>query len=191
VRAGAIEALGKFKSVTYKPLFLKAINDSSYSIAGEGLIALGAIDTTAALEKAKSFSDQKMKGTLNEAVTNVLFNYSDENDFDSLSERFNDLPFGNEKFTILQPFANYIKRVKDPVKFKRGIDMIVSFRDTIPAQYRQQTDPFFNAMILNGIAASKNSKGLTEQADYVKSKLPVKAKPVVPASADEKAPGTK
>jgi aminopeptidase N len=177
VRAGAIEAIGKFKSVAYKPLFLKAIDDSSYTIAGKGLVALGVIDTTAALEKAKSFSGQHIKGTLNEAVTNVLFSYSNENDFDGLSARFNDLPFGNEKFTILQPFANYVKKVKDPVKFKRGIDMIVSFRDTVPEQYRQQTDPFFNAMILNGIAASKNSKGLKDQAGYVKSKLPVKTKP--------------
>jgi hypothetical protein len=31
-------------------------------------------------------------------------------------------------------------------------------------------------MILNGIAMSKQSKGMTEQADYVKSKLPGKAK---------------
>jgi hypothetical protein len=50
----------------------------------------------------------------------------------------------------------------------KGIDMIVSFRDTIPEQYR----PFLNGMILNGIATSKQSKGMTEQADYVKSKLP-------------------
>jgi hypothetical protein len=54
--------------------------------------------------------------------------------------------------------------------------MIVHFRDTIPEQYRQMMDPYFNGMILNSIAISKQSKGFTEQADYVKSKLPVKAK---------------
>jgi hypothetical protein len=32
-------------------------------------------------------------------------------------------------------------------------------------------------MILNGIAMSKQSKGMTEQADYVKSKLPGRTKP--------------
>lgn len=182
VRAGAIEAIGRYKLAKYKPMFLKAINDSSYSIAGKGLVALSAIDTTAALDKAKSFSDQNVKGALNEAVTNVLFNFSNEDDFEALSARFNDLPFGEEKFTILQPFASYLKKVKDPLKFKSGIDMIVSFRDKIPDQYRQQTDPIFNVMILSGIAASKNSKGLTDQADYVKSKLPVKAKPAEPAA---------
>jgi aminopeptidase N len=177
VRAGAIEALGKYKSATFKSLFLKATMDSSYSIAGKGLTALSAIDTTLALNKAKEISAQHVKGALAEAVTNVLFNFSNENDFDSLSTRFGDLPFGNEKFTILMPFANYMKRVKDPAKFRKGIDMITSFRDTIPAAYRNQTDPYLNAIILSGIASSKTSKGLTDQADYVKSKLPNRTKP--------------
>lgn len=177
VRAGAIEALGKYKSATYKTLFLKAVSDSSYSIAGKALTSLVPIDTASALTKAKAFSAQHVKGALGEAVINVLFNFSNESDFDSLSARFGELPFGNEKFTILQPFANYMKRIKDPVKFRKGIDMIVHFRDTIPSQYRMQTDPYFNAMILNGIASSKSSKGLTDQADYVKSKLPNKSKP--------------
>ena len=172
VKAGAIEALGKFKQVTYKPLFLKSINDSSYSIAGKALVALGAIDTVTALEKARSLSLQHVKDALEEAITNVLFTYSSENDFDSLAARFDNLPFGNAKFTVLQPFANFLKRVKNPTYFKKGIDMIVSFRDTIPLQYRQMIAPYLNGMILNGIASSKQSKGMTEQADYVKSKLP-------------------
>ncbi len=177
VRAGAIEALGRYKEVAYEPLFLKSINDSSYSIAGKSLVALGAIDTASALKKAKSLSGQDVRGALSDAVTNILFSYSSEDDFDSLAVRFNELPFGNEKFTILQPFANFLKRVKNPVSFMKGIDMIVMFRDTIPQQYRKMLDPFFNGMILNSIAASKQSKGMTEQADYVRSKLPVKAKP--------------
>ena len=177
VRASAIEALGRYKKEVYKQLFLKSINDSSYSIAGSALTALGAIDTAAALENARSLRSQHVKGSLSNAVTNILFAYSGENDFDSLATRFDNLSFGNEKFMILQPFANYLKRIKDPANFKKGIDMIVSFRDTIPEQYRQQITPYFNGMILNGIAMNKQSKGMTEQADYVKSKLPGKAKP--------------
>jgi hypothetical protein len=74
------------------------------------------------------------------------------------------------------PFANYLKRTKNPENFKKGIDMIVHFRDTIPQQYRQMLEAYFNGMILNSIASAKQSKGLTEQADYVRSKLPVKPK---------------
>jgi aminopeptidase N len=176
VRASAIEALGKYKKEVYKQLFLSSINDSSYSIAGSALTALGAIDTAAALEEARSLRGQHIKGSLSNAVTNILFSCSGENDFDSLATRFENLPFGNEKFMILQPFANYLKRIQDPANFRKGIDMIVSFRDTIPEQYRQQIAPYFNGMILNGIAASKQSKGMTEQADYVRSKLPGRKK---------------
>jgi aminopeptidase N len=168
VRARAIEILGRYKKEAYKPIFLKSINDSSYSISGSALAALGAIDTLTALNMARSLSRQQVKGQLADAVTNVLFTYPDENDFDSLGARFENLPFGNKKFMVLQPFANFLKRIKNPANFMKGIDMIVSFRDTIPEQYR----PFLNGMILNGIATSKQSKGMTEQADYVKSKLP-------------------
>ena len=173
VRAGAIEALGRYKKETYKPLFLQSISDSSYSIAGKALVALGAIDTSAALKEASILSDQHVKGALADATTNILFTYSSENDFVSLAVRFDNLPFGNEKFTVLQSFANFLKRVKNTPDFMKGIDMIVRFRDMIPKQYRQQIDPYLNGMILNSIALSKQSRGMTEQADYVKSKIPL------------------
>ena len=172
VKAGAIAALGKFKLAAFKPLYLKSLNDSSYSIAGSALVALSAIDTVTALEKARSLSLKHAKGALDEAITNILFAYSGENDFDSVAERFDNLPFGNAKFSILQPYADFVKRINNPVSFKRGVDMIVSFRDAIPKQYSQMVTPYINGMILNGIASFKQSKGLTEQADYIKSKIP-------------------
>jgi hypothetical protein len=75
---------------------------------------------------------------------------------------------------ILQPFANYLKRIKNTDNFKKGIDIIASFRDALPREISQQVEPYINGMILNSIASSKQSAGLTEQADYVKSKIPVK-----------------
>ncbi len=177
VRARAIEALGKFKKATYKDMFIKSINDSSYSVAGSALSALGSIDSIAGFEMAKSLSTQKVKGSLQEAITNTLYLYAGENDFDSLSVRFERLPFGNAKFMILQPFANYLKKTKNPDNFKKGIDIIASFRDGVPAQIRSQVDPYINGMIFNGIASSKQAAGLTEQADYVKSKISVKPNP--------------
>ena len=184
VRAGAIGALGRLKNIKYKSLFLSALKDSSYSIAGSALNALGAIDTTVALENAKIFSDQNVKGELNDAVTRVLFTYSNENDLNSLALRFDELPFSDEKFMILQLFANLLKRTSNTTNFMKGVDMIVKFRDTIPDEYRKRTDAYLNFMILNGIASGKQSKGMTEQADYVKSKLPGKVK--VPADNTNK-----
>lgn len=179
VRAGAIESLGKYKNVKYKALFLKSINDSSYSIAGNALLALGAIDSSAALDKAKSLSAQKVKGALAEAITSLLFMYANENDFDLLAARFNDLPFGRAKYMMIQPFSNLVKRVKNKADFEKGIDMIVQMRDAIPEQFRQMIDSYINDTILGGILALKQSAGLTEQADYIKSKLPGKPKTAV------------
>jgi aminopeptidase N len=174
MKAVAIQMLGRYKNKAYRDLFLKSISDSSYSVAGSSLVALGLIDSTAALDKARLFSSQHVKGSLSRAVDNTLYIYASENDFDSLAIKFDKLPFGNNKFNLLQPFANYLKKIKDPDKFRRGIDIIVSFRDTIPAEYRQQIVPYFNSMILNGIASSRQKAGMADQAEYVKSKMALK-----------------
>jgi aminopeptidase N len=180
LRAYSIQMLGMYKNKAYRDLFMKSVNDSSYAVAGYSLLALAPIDSTAALEKAKSLSSQHVKGALSRAIDNTLYTYATENDFDSLATRFDNLPFGNKKFNLLQPFANYLKKVKNPDNFRKGIDMIVSFRDTIPQQYRQQILSYFNGMILNGIASSKEKSGLTEQAEYVKSKIAVKPEAEAP-----------
>jgi len=79
----------------------------------------------------------------------------DENDFDSLGARFENLPFGNKKFMVLQPFANFLKRIKNPANFMKGIDMIVSFRDTIPEHNR----PFLNGMIFKRYSYEQTIEG--------------------------------
>jgi hypothetical protein len=146
-------------------------------VAGNALLALGDLDTAAAIEKARFLLSQNVKGALSRAINNTLYMYADESEFDVLAAKFDDLPFGNNKFSLLQPFANYLKRIKDPKKFRKGIDMIISFRDTIPKQYAEQILPYFNGMILNGIASAKQSAGMTDQAEYVKSKMNIIAKP--------------
>jgi aminopeptidase N len=171
VRAYAIMALGRLKKPEYKDMYIKSLNDSSYSIAGNSLVALGFIDSTAALNKARQLLSTKTKGTLLQAVNNTLYTYAGENDFDSLSTQFDRLPFGNNKLTLLQPFAGYLKKIKNTENFKKGIDMIVELRTQIPEQYAQQFNSYINGMILGGIASSKQAAGLTEQADYVKQKI--------------------
>jgi len=54
---------------------------------------------------------------------------------------------------------------------KRGVDEIVKFRDAIPSQARANTDPFINNTILKNLATKKDSEGLKDQADYIKSKM--------------------
>ena len=60
------------------------------------------------------------------------------------------------------------------------MDEIVKFRDEVPENFRNQTDPFINGMILKGILTKKdkeakdnvNNTSLQELVNYIKSKLP-------------------
>jgi aminopeptidase N len=193
IKAAAIQSLGKYKKIEYKELFIKSLNDSSYSVAGDALVALSSIDSVAALNKARELSSEHIKGELSRAVDNLLYMYAGESEFDTLAAKFDALPFGNNKFMLLQPFARYLKRVTNTDNFKKGIDIIVRFRDTIPEPYAQMVVSYFNGMVLNDIAAAKQSMGLTDQADYVRSKIPVKAQPkadfIVPAEILQKYTG--
>jgi aminopeptidase N len=172
VRAAALAGLGKYKNAKYRDLFIKSLNDSSYSIAGSALDALALIDSIAAIEKAKVLSVLKVKGNLSEAVNNVLFTYSSENDFDSLSEKFNRLPYGDEKLYTLHSFAGYLRHIKGEENFRKGIDLIVGFRNDAPKQYQDQLNTYINGAILNELAGFKENNGMTQQAEYVRSQIP-------------------
>jgi aminopeptidase N len=172
VRAAAIDALGSLNKEEFAPLFLKHVDDSSYTIAGSALVALGKVDSAAALKKAHELSLENTKGELASDITMVLFSYAGENDFDELASRFEKAPFGSDKFNLLQPFAELLIKTTNPEHFKKGVDMIAAFRDSIPENIRGRVSGFINGMILNRIISKKQAAGLTDQADYVKSKIP-------------------
>jgi aminopeptidase N len=172
VRAAAIQALGRYEKTEFRDLFLKAVNDSSYSVSGSALEALAAVDSVKAYTLARKFSAQKSRGELSEAITSITYDFAGENDFDSLALKFDSLPFGNEKFQLLQPFSDYLKKIKNPKNFRAGIDMIVRLRDTIPEAYATQIRSYINGILLAGIASAKQSMGEKALAAYVRSKLP-------------------
>lgn len=176
VRSAAILSLGKYKNSAYKDLFMNSINDSSYSVAANSLTALGIIDSVAAIDRAKALLSPALKGELSRAVNNTLYTYGSESDFDSLAYRFDRLPFGNAKLTLMQPFSTYLKHVNNDENFRKGIDMIVEFRESIPEEYGKQFASYVDGMILNAIASAKQAAGKTDQAEYVKSKLSEKPK---------------
>ena len=167
VQAQAIQMLGKYKNIAYKSLFMKGVTDSSYTVAGNALEALSIIDDAAAEKEAQKLLAQPAKGVLLEA----LYGYTDENKFDSLATSFDAMPVSGRKFNMLPSFINFLGHVKNTGNLEKGIDMIVKFRDEIPQQFRGNTDPFINGA-LKGLIEKKQAKGLKDQADYIKSKLP-------------------
>lgn len=169
-RAEAIDVLAGLKNEKYKSIFTKGTNDSSYSVAGASLEALAELDSNAALEIANKLSKEKAKGRLSVAISNVLVKYGDETAYDFIASSFEQMPLSQEKFQSLQTFADILAKVTDETKFKKGVDLIVAFRDAIPASVKNQTDPYINNIILKGIADKKTKAGATALAEYVTAK---------------------
>lgn len=172
VRASAIDVLAKLKNNNYKDLFIQATTDSSYSVAGAGLEALAVIDGNEAFRVANTLTKDKNKGRLLTAITNVIVKYGDETAFDFVAGNFDKMPLSQAKFGAVTSLADFLVKVTNMQNFRKGVDLIVQFRNDIPQQARTQTDPYINGFILKGLADKKEAAGAKEMADYVKSKIP-------------------
>ena len=173
VREEAIKTLGDLHKEGYKKDFIQWTGDSSYNIAGAALMALDGIDSVASKNIATVFSKQTLKKKLNGAVTELLSKYGDESVFDFIADKYETLNIqSSEKFYMTPSFSQLLIKTNDEMKFKRGIDLIVAFRESIPVNYRNQTDPYFNVKILGEILKAKKQKGQQNLVDMVSANLP-------------------
>jgi aminopeptidase N len=164
VRRYAIRFLPLYPGKKYEPLALVALDDPSYTVSGEALNALKAMDTTAALREARQRVSLPLRGTIAEEIVRTLAELGMEEEFDLIADHYTVLDF---KPRVARSWGNYLARVKDMEKFKRGVDILVGFRAT-NAGYRT----FIDESILGALLAKKEAAGLREQADYIRSKLP-------------------
>ncbi|MES2006137.1 MAG: M1 family metallopeptidase [Bacteroidota bacterium] len=171
-RAAAIDALSKLKNSSYQDFFVKSTRDSSYSVAGAALEALGLIDGKEAFAIANALAKDENKGRLLSAITNVIIKYGDESAFDFVAGNFDKMPLTQSKFNALMSFAEFLNKVTNIENFKKGVDLIAQFRDELPQQVRVQTDPVINGMVLKGLADKKEAAGAKEMTEYIKSKIP-------------------
>jgi aminopeptidase N len=176
VRGIAINMLGEYKKAAYAPLFATATNDSSYTVSGYALTALGKIDPAAALARAKELEKKPAKGVLAQSITGEIMKSGDESLADKLIGDFAAMPVSQAKFEALENLALYLTGIKNTEKIKWGVDEIVKFRDAIPAAYRNQTDPIINGEVLKPLGVAKMNSGAKEIADYIKGKLPAELK---------------
>ncbi len=180
VRATAIQKLGEYKKPEYIGFFKSAVNDSSYTVAGNALIALGKTDASVASAIAKQIADKPSKGVLQEAVMNEIVKSGDESMADKIIGGFAKMPLSQNKFQFLNTLNTYLIAIKDPAKVKWGVEEIVNFRDAIPEGFRNQTDPFINGMVLKGLLSKKDkaakenpdNAALQELVNYIKSVMP-------------------
>jgi aminopeptidase N len=170
-KAEAIRMIGAQKNMANKDLFIKAINDSSYSVAGAGLEALALIEPKEAYTIANQLAKEKTKGALKDAITSTIITNGDESAYDFIMNNFNSMPLSQGKFSSIGSMCTFLAKLTDLDKFKKGVDAIVAFRDEIPSSARPQTDPFINGN-LKTLAAAKEASSQQNFADYIKSKLP-------------------
>ncbi len=167
VKARAIELLGNLNnSKSYEALFSNAVSDSSYSVAGAALLALGKVDTAAAKNLANKLENQPAKGALQTA----MITYADESRFADIAGEFAALSFGRQKIRMIAPFGTFLCGVKDEDNFKKGVDLLSGVVKEAPPQYAFVVISPVN-IALSKIEASKKASGEKELARYAKSKM--------------------
>lgn len=180
VKAAAIQKLGEYKKADYATLFKAAVNDSSYTVAGNALAALTKVDAPAAAVLVKQLSDKPLKGALQEVVMGEILKSGDESMADKVIGGFAKMPLSQAKFQSLNGLSTYLSAIKNMEMIKWGVDEIIKFRDAIPENFRNQTDPFINGVALKAILTKKDKEAkenagntaLKELVNYIKSKLP-------------------
>ena len=160
-KAAAISYLAKTSNAKYKSLYEKNINDSSYSVAGAALEGLVSLEPAKSYELAKKYS-KDAKGGLGDVVNEVIIKEGTEADFDFIADRFDALPLSEEKLGATASFTSYLEKVQNIANVKKGIDLVIKFRNAIPEQYRSFTDP----MLMGGLTKLGKVKG-KEIEDYI------------------------
>ena len=180
VKAAALEKLGDLRKEEYATLFREAVNDSSYSVAGQALAALSKVDKNAAAQIAKDLAVTETRGLLNQIVMTEIVKTGDPAMADRIIGSFAKMPLSEKKFQFVNVLSTYLANIKDPTVFKRGVDEIVKLRNAVPEAFRNQTDPYINGMILKGLLASKQKEAFSnpsdekvkEMVEYLKAQLP-------------------
>src|SRR4029079_5403196 len=140
---------------------------SSYSVAGAALAGLSALDPANAYDLAKKYSHDA-KGKLGNVISSALMSGGTESDFDFIAEQYNIATPGEEKLQLTVDFNEYLIKVKDAERVKKGVGMIMKFRNLIPEQYRKFTDPVFK-QAFGKLATAKKEQGNSQLADYIYS----------------------
>jgi len=172
VRAAAIMVLGKFADKKYQPLFEAGVKDSSYSIAGQSLMALSKIDQQKAIGMLPELR-KDMRGDLKDAVGALeIYTYNDA-DFDRLYTELKDADLFKGVETTFN-FVTFLGNVKNVDNFKKGIDLLLEKREKYAALSQPLADNITTAM--QGLLAKKQQDAVSDtsikpEVDYLQAKL--------------------
>jgi aminopeptidase N len=101
----------------------------------------------------------------------MLFN--DEAASDMILNNYKNLSFGQQKLDDFGTVIQLLVNTKSIETFKKGVDVILQFRDQIPGNYKDQFVPYIEGT-LSQVQKAKASRGEKEQAEYLLQKLNTK-----------------
>ncbi len=165
VKAKAIEILAKLNDKKYASMFAKNVEDSSYSVAGAALEGLSKLDPANTYALAKKYG-KGSRGKLGSVVSNAIIKYGTEEDYSIVSDFYKDAPLTQEKLQQSAEFADYLGKVKNEANVRKGVDMIMDFRNIIPEQFRNFTDPAFKNAF-SKLSKAQKENGNSALAEYI------------------------
>jgi aminopeptidase N len=165
LRAAAIGFLVKNGNAKYESMYNTYIKDSSYSVAAACLKGLLDLHPDKDMELAKQYG-KNAGGALAQLCNETIMKKATEEDFDMVTSNFDQMAFGQEKIGMAGDYADYLEKVNDLNKVKKGIDVIIKMRDKIPSAYRKFIDP----MMQNILEPLGKSKG-DEIKQYIEKKM--------------------
>ncbi|HPI00473.1 MAG TPA: hypothetical protein PK772_09085, partial [Chitinophagaceae bacterium] len=169
VQASAIDVLDILNKNQYKKFLTTATQDSSYSVAGAALQALSTIDKIAAKTIADKLKNDT-KGRLNEAIDIIDIISKTDNDFNTIAMDYESKD-PQEKFAKTRQFIYYLSVVKNTEKLKKGVDMLIQFRDMVAPYYPPIKEFIKTELKLLIKLKTRNGGTIKEQMDYIKSKI--------------------
>ena len=174
VRANAIELLSQQHNADYKDLFVNAAKDSSYTLAGAGLLALSDIDDAAAAAMIPELK-KDAKGKLKQAIDNLDILTKSESDFDEVYKDFTKKSIF-DKFASIGSFTKYLGKINNVDNYKKGLDVVVGIRDqwsVYAPGLKDKVNESFEQLIKTKQSQFKVSKdkGLKEEIKYTEAQI--------------------
>jgi aminopeptidase N len=119
VRTAAIFTLAILKDRRYLPVFIRALDCGSYSVQGAAIIAIGEIDSLAAMKYAKAL-EMDNRGPLTQAIARVYAKYGKAEQWAFVFHRYVNAGL-QDKIHLTQVFAAMIGRIESPALAQDGI----------------------------------------------------------------------
>jgi len=106
----------------------------------------------------------------------VLIQSGDVASFSQILNTYEKMPLSQAKFNLTGSFAEFLGDIHEDVMFKKGVDAIINFKKSIPAQYG--VGPVIDNMLKGVIGKKETAKKegtdavlMDGQIEYIKSNI--------------------